>query len=132
MKKGRNTIMIVLVIAAIYFFYTESMLVKISADELIEAYEQNSSQADDNFLNKEIEVTGTVKAYYKFENKNSLLELSSGNRDIRIYCIIATADIEEMANRLIKDTPVTVVGKCSGLAEGVFPNSIYVEVKSIK
>lgn len=132
MKKGRNAIMIVLVIVAIYIFYTESMPLKISADELIEAYEKNSPQADDNFLNKEIEVTGTVKSYYNFENKNSLLELNSDNRDTRIYCIIVTADNEAMANRLIKDTPVTVVGKCNGLAKGVFSNSIYIVVKSIK
>jgi tRNA(Ile2) C34 agmatinyltransferase TiaS len=132
MKKFSNAIMIVLVILAIYFFYTETMPVRISVEKLITAYEQNSRRADDNFLNKEIEVAGTVKAFYEFENKHNLLELNSGNRDIRIYCIIVTADIDEKANKLIKDTPVTVVGKCQGLAKGIFPNSIYIEVKSIK
>jgi hypothetical protein len=132
MKKFSNATMIVLVILAIYFFYTETRTVTISADELISAYEQNSMQADDNLLNKEIEVTGAVRAFYKFENKHSLLEINSGDRDIKLFCIILTSDIEEKVIKLLTDTPVIVEGKCKGLAEGIFPNSIYIELQSIK
>jgi hypothetical protein len=95
--------MIVLVILAIYFFYTETRTVTIS-----------------------------VRAFYKFENKHSLLEINSGDRDIKLFCIILTSEIEEKAIKLLTDTPVIVEGKCKGLAEGIFPNSIYIEVKSIK
>jgi hypothetical protein len=132
MKKFSNAIMIVLVILAIYYFYTETMPLKLSADNLITLYEQNSRRADDNFLNKEIEVTGTVKAFYKFEDKHSLLELNSRKKSLGLYCIIMSSEIEEKANKLVKDMPLTVAGKCKGLAKGIFPNSIYIEVKSIK
>lgn len=56
--------MLVLLIAAVFIYYTEIISLKVDAVNLAASYSKNKIEADNNFLDKELEVTGTVKAFY--------------------------------------------------------------------
>jgi hypothetical protein len=60
MKKISNAIMLVLLVAAVFIYYTEIIPLKVDAVKLAASYSINKTQADKNFLDKELEVTGTV------------------------------------------------------------------------
>lgn len=124
--------MIVLLFLVFYYLFVEFSSTKISAVELAKAYNLDSSKAKNKFLNEEIELTGSVKAYYQFEGKNNLLELDSENNDVGVYCIITSEELELTAEKLIKGSKVKIKGKCLGLANGIFPNSVYIEVGSLE
>lgn len=124
--------MVLLLLLVFYYLFVDASAVKISAEKLSSDYNLNPKAADKKYLNKEIETTGLVKAYYEFENENNLLELNPGKNNIGIYCILLNSRDEDTAAELTKDTKVAIRGVCLGLKDGRFPNSIYIEVVSIK
>ena len=86
MKKLSNTIMLILLVAAIFVFYIEMMPVKITANDLTRQYLQDKTKADKNFLGKELEITGKVKAFYKLLDIRNVLELENDDNKINLYC----------------------------------------------
>ena len=127
-----NFVMIVLLLLAFFYIYTEFVTTRISAPELVNEYKLNKVLADKKFLNKEIELTGKVSAYYQFNDGDNLLELESGNKEIGIYCIIVPRKDNERASQLTKGTRIKLIGICTGMAIQRFPNSVYIKVIEIK
>jgi hypothetical protein len=133
-RKGKpsNFLMLALLLILFYFVFTEMRSLEVSAEELARIYSRNAQTADDKFLSKEIELTGKVKAYFEFENDEDLLELISDNAVISVFCIPQNEEQINKAKNLTQGADVKIKGKCLGLAENKFPNSVYVIVSEIK
>ena len=124
--------MLVLLIAAVYLFYTEMSPLKVDAVTLADTYSKNKTEADNNFLNKELEVTGTVKALYKLPETRSVLELNTGESKYSLFCFFVSEIDENKAAKLGNGDTVKVVGKCRGIEKYNFVEGVKIEVKKIK
>ena len=124
--------MLLLILFVLFFIVLQDKSIKVSADELVNSYISDISASDKKFLNKEMELTGGIKSFLQFESDKSLLELRTANDELKLYCILMNKETEEKASTLTAGTPVTVYGKCLGIKEYKFPNSIYFEVEQIK
>jgi hypothetical protein len=132
MKKISNAIMLVLLIAAVFIYYTEMIPLKVDAVKLAASYSKNKTQADNNFLDKELEVTGTVKAFYKLIEVRNVLELDTGESKISLFCFFINEIDETKAVSFSEGDTVTVIGKCAGLDKYNFVKGVKIEVKKIK
>lgn len=130
--KVSNFVMIVLLLLALYYIYIEFETIRINASELADAYYLNKVQADKKFLNKEIELTGKVSAFYQFSDGDNYLELESENNEIGVYCIIIPGKDNKIESQLTKGTRIKIIGICTGMANQRFPNSVYIKVSEIK
>jgi len=124
--------MLLLILFVLFFIVLQDKSIKVSADELVNSYSLDISASDKRFLNKEIELTGGIKSFLQFESDKSLLELRTMNDELKLYCILMNNEAEERASTLTVGTTVTVYGKCLGIKDYKFPNSIYIEVEQIK
>ena len=124
--------MLLLILFVLFFIVLQDKSIKVSADELANSYISDISASDKKFLNKEMELTGGIKSFLQFESDKSLLELRTKNNELKLYCILMNKETEEKASTLTAGTPVTVNGKCLGIKDYKFPNSIYIEVEQIK
>jgi hypothetical protein len=131
-KKYANVIMLLLILFVLFFIVLQDKSIKVSADELVSSYSLDISSSDKKFLNEEIELTGGIKSFLQFENDKSLLELRTANDELKLYCILMNKETEEKVSTLTAGTLVTVYGKCLGIKDYKFPNSIYIEVAQIK
>ena len=133
--KFGNVIMLLLILVILFYVVLQQKSLKITADELVADYSLNQKNADEKFLNKNLELSGEVKSYYEFENDNSIIELQTKNNETGLYCIIMNKETEEKAQSLTTGTIVTVYDKCMGFnpprAEK-FLLGIYLEVERIK
>ena len=121
-----------LIIFVLIYVFVDNSSTKVIAYDLASNYTINRNEADKNYLNKEIELTGIVSAYYDLENESDLLQLKSGNKYPAIYCILTHIEDEQKAGKLTSGTEITINGKCLGLQDRKFPESIYIEVITIK
>ncbi len=124
--------MLVLLIAAVFIYYTEMIPLKVDAVKLAASYSKNITQADKNFLDKELEVTGTVKAFYKLIEVRNVLELDTGESKISLFCFFINEIDETKAASFSEGDTVTVIGKCAGLDKYNFVKGVKIEVKKIK
>jgi len=131
-KKYANVIMLLLILFVLFYVVLKDNSLKLSADELTSSYDININAANKKFLEKEIELTGEVKSFFQFEGEKSLLELRTTNNELKLYCILINRETEEKASTLTAGTNVSVFGKCLGIKDYKFPNSIYIEAERIK
>jgi hypothetical protein len=124
--------MLLLILFILFFIVLQDKSIKVSADELVKSYISGISASDKKFLNKEIELSGKVKSFFQFEGEKSLLELKTTNDELKLYCILINGETDEKASTLTAETNVTVFGKCLGIKDYKFPNSIYIEAEQIK
>ena len=124
--------MLVLLIAAVFIYYTEMISIKVDAVNLATSYSKNITEADNNFLDKELEVTGTVKAFYKLLEIRDVLELNTGENEVSLFCFFMNEIDENKAASFNAGDTVTVIGKCKGLEKYNFVNGVKLEVKKIK
>jgi hypothetical protein len=132
MKKISNSIMLVLLIAAVFIYYTEMISIKVDAVNLAASYSKNITEANNNFLDKELEVTGTVKAFYKLLEIRNVLELNTGGNEVSLFCFFMNEIDENKAASFSEGDSVTVIGKCAGLDKYNFVSGVKIEVKKIK
>ena len=132
MKKLSNTIMLILLVAAIFVFYIEMMPVKITANDLTRQYLQDKTKADKNFLGKELEITGKVKAFYKLLDIRNVLELENDDNKINLYCFFLKDSDEFKASQFNKGDTIVVIGKCVGMDKYNFVEGLKIEVNKIK
>lgn len=121
--------MVALLLAAFYLIIIETASTKISAVSLAEYYSKDEQSADKKFLNKEIELSGKVKAYFDFEYESDLLELISESGMISIFCILLNDEQVNKAKNLTQGTNVSIKGRCLGMIDNKFPNSVYIRVE---
>jgi hypothetical protein len=124
--------MVGLILLILFYVFIEQKNPKVTSGELIKSYMIYPAEADKKYLNKEIELTGKVKSYYEFENEESLLQLASEQNELTIYCILINKEMNERAKSLTTGTTIKVSGKCLGIKDYKFPNSIYIETERIK
>jgi len=124
--------MLVLLIAAVFIYYTEMIPYKVDAAILATSYSKNKTEADKNFLDKELEVNGTVKTFYKLLEIRNVLELNTGENEVSLYCLFMNEIEENKAASLSVGDSVIVIGKCTGLDKYNFVSGIKIEVKKIK
>lgn len=124
--------MLVLLIAAVFIYYTEMIPLKVDAVKLAASYSNNKTQADKNFLDKELEVTGTIKAFYKLIEVRNVLELNTGESELSLFCFFINEIDETKAASFGEGDTVTVTGKYAGLYKYNFVNDVKIEVKKIK
>ena len=123
--------MLVLLIAAVFIYYTEMISLKVDAVNLAASYSKNKTEADINFLDKELEVTGTVKAFYTLLEIRNVLELNTGESEVSLFCFFMN-EIDENKARFSEGDRVTVIGKCAGLDKYNYVNGVKIVVKKIK
>jgi hypothetical protein len=121
-----------LLLILFYFVFTEIRSVEISAEELANIYSRNIRSANEKYLNKEIEMTGKVKVFFELEEEDDLLELISDDSEIRIFCILQNDEQINKAKLLTRGTEIKIKGRCLGLAENKFPNSVYIQATEMK
>ena len=132
MKKFGNAIMLVLLIAAVFIYYTEMIPIKVDAVTLAASYSKNKTAADSKFLDKELEVTGTVKAFYKLVDIRNVLELNTGESKISLFCFFVNEIDENKAAMFREGDTVKLIGKCIGLDKYKFVDGVKIEVKKIE
>jgi len=123
--------MIAMILIAVFYFYVEQKNIFVSADELVAAYQANTENADDKFLNKKLELSGEVKSYYSFENQPNLLELKTKNSNIKIYCSFLSPKDDSLAGTLTYSTQVIISGTFRGKKNQDSPEDIYIEVSKL-
>jgi len=123
--------MIAMILIAVFYLYVEQKNIFISADELAAAYQTNTENADDKFLNRKMELSGEVKSYYSFENQPNLLELKTKNSDIKIYCSFLSPKDDSLAGTLTYSTLVIISGTFRGKKNQGLPGDIYIEVSKL-
>lgn len=124
--------MLLLILFVLFFIVLQNRTSKITTEELIQNYEANRIEADKQFLGKTLEISGRVKSFLQFESDKSLLELKTANDELRLYCILMNKETEDIASILTTGTSVTVYGKCLGMADLKFHNSLCIEAERIK
>lgn len=127
--------MLLLIIFVLFFIVFQDRNLIVSTAELIESYSINQKTADSKFLNKKIELSGSVKSFIQSESGNSFLELQSNNDNLKILCVIKDESNVQKASSLTNGSLIIVSGKCLGLNPAdyeKFPNSIFIKVQWIK
>ena len=124
--------MLVLLIAAVFIYYTEMISLKVDAVNLAASYSKNRTEADKNYLDKELEVTGTVKAFYRLLEIRNVLELNTGESKISLFCFFMNEIDENKAARFSEGDTVIIIGECAGLDKYNFVNGVVIDVKKIK
>ena len=123
--------MIAMILIAVLYLYVEQNNIYITADELAAVYQKNIENADDKFLNKNLELSGEVKSYYFFENQPNLLELKTENSKIKIYCSFLSSKDDSIAGTLTIAAPIIIIGIFEGNKDHSSPDDIYIEVSNI-
>lgn len=131
-KKYANVMMLLLLLFVLFYVVLQDKTIKVTVNDLVKSYSSDSRQADKKFLNKEIELSGKVKSFFQFEADKSLLELETGNSELQLFCLLMNKETEEKASSITVGSTVTVFGKCLGIKDYKFPNSIYIETELIK
>ena len=124
--------MLILLVAAIFVFYTEMMPVKITANDLTKQYLQDKTKADKKFLGKDLEITGTVKAFYKLLDIRNVLEFHNDDNKINLYCFFLNDSDEFKARHTSEGDTIVVIGTCVGMEKYNFVEGLKIEVNKIK
>jgi len=124
--------MLLLILFVLFFIVLQDKSIKVTADELVNSYSLDVPASDKRFLEKEIELTGGIKSFLQFESEKSLLELDTGNSELHLFCLLMNKETEARVSSLTIGTPVTVYGKCLGIKDFKYTNSLYIEAEQIK
>ena len=124
-------IVFVLIVAALYFIYEKYNVLTVTAEDLAFEFTHNIENANDKYLNKEIKVTGEVKALYKIMNTRQVLELSTSKDELPIICFFRNKTDEYEAQKLRENDMISVKGICLGTISYSFVKGIKIDVKSI-
>jgi len=134
-RKYANAIMLLLILFVLFYIVMENRNVKVIVDELIYNYSIDRQSADNNYLKKDIELTGKFKSLLQSAYGEDFIQMETLNDTMNLYCILNNPELIEKASSITSGTSVTIVGKCLGLKEDIFDpplNSIFIEVENIK
>ncbi|MFY7652329.1 MAG: OB-fold protein [Chitinophagaceae bacterium] len=87
----------------------------ITADSLVKAFQQNEAAANTQFLNKAVEVTGTVTEVAKNENGNTTVLIASADAFTNVYCTLQATETKTPQ----PNTVISVKGLCTGFLSDV-------------
>lgn len=85
----------------------------ITAAQLVKEYQENESAANTKFLDKAVEVSGTVTEVSQDQEGKTTVMLASDDAFAGVYCTLKEAAI------LKTGASVTIKGKCNGMLSDV-------------
>lgn len=132
MKKLLNLLMLVLLIAAIFIFYEEMKSVRINANDLANEYSKDKIEADNKYLQNEIEIKGIVKGIYELSDINNMLQLKTDDNSVNIYCIFPDSMEESSHINLQPGDNVLLEGTCLGIDKFKSFEGLKIEIKKIE
>jgi len=91
----------------------QEQAIKVSAAQLVNAYEANEVSADAQYKNRIVEVTGTIKSIGKDIMDQPYVTLDGSNAIASVQCMFDKANQGQLAS-LNKDTRITLRGRVSG------------------
>lgn len=119
MKKSLAIILLLAIVGGSYAYYlfnkpVQSLAsskadVTISARELLADYEANEQEANDQYLNKVLEVTGTIREVQK-ENEQLNIVLDTDSPLGGIVCEMEKASLEKLKS----GQQISIKGNCTG------------------
>ncbi len=124
-------VFIICVIVAI-IFYPKFSVIDISAENLAHKYAVDKMEADKELLDKNVEVSGTVKAYYTLLGARKVLELDTDENDPPVICFFLNSRTEEQAKQLQIGEQIIVDGKCVGTDVYNYVRGVKIEVEEIE
>lgn len=108
---------------------------KLKVNELITAFETNEQQANQQYLDKIIAVSGTIKEIYKDDDGNYSVILGEQESMSSVRCAMDSTQ-HKVAARLLMGSEVTIKGACTGfnaddlLGSDVILNRCVIEKKN--
>ncbi len=123
-----GTILLVLCFAAALIIYNNFYSIEVSASRLAKEYTANKQLADSNYLNKDITVEGTVKAYYRLLGASNVLELVTPDSTSPIFCFMMNEQNQYAASQLSQGQKIRLKGKCVGEDNYNFVKGVKIEV----
>ena len=88
--------------------------ISITAAQLVKEFQENEATANGKYLNKAIEVTGTVAESGKNQDGKPTITLSSDDAFSGVFCTL-----KETQGNLASGASVTIKGICSGMLTDV-------------
>lgn len=131
MKKLISFIAVILVVVALYFLISRIFRNYISASELSQSYLNNPTEANEEFTNNTVTVTGKVRAFYRLLGTREVLELET-NSDLPVICFFFKDETIFTARQLQQQQEVTVKGLCVGTGAYSFVRGVKIEVDDIE
>lgn len=92
----------------------ENSAYTLTADELFTAFEENESMANEKYLGKVIEVSGTINEIEKTDNGQLVLLLSCSSPLGGIRCTFESKQ-HQVSKQVSQGSACTIKGKCSGM-----------------
>ena len=124
--------MLILLIAAVFIYYTEMIPIKIDAVKLAAEFSNNKIEAEKKYLDKDLQVTGTVKAFYKLLDIRNILELNTDDEETSLFCFFLNESDEYKAAKLAIGDTVTLTGILVISTKYTFVDGLKIEVKKIE
>jgi len=127
--------MLLLILFVLFYIVIENRNIKVNVEELVNNYSIDKQTADNQYLKKDIELTGKFRSLLQSANGNNFIQMESLNDKMNLYCALEDSILLEMTSLITLGTKVTIFGKCLGLKEDIFDsslNSIYVQTKNMK
>lgn len=121
----------VLIAAALYLIYNKYNVITITAEDLSFEFTHNIENANDKYLDKEIKITGEVKALYRIMNTRQVLELTTAIDELPVICFFKNKTDEYEAQKLRETDMVTIKGICLGTTSYSYVRGIKIDVESI-
>ncbi len=114
--------------AGALFLYEEMNVIKVTASELSADFAADKTEADKKYLNRTVDVTGKVKAFYTLLETRDVLEFNLNGTGEDVFCFFLSAQDEFKASQLQEDQIVKVRGKCVGMDKYAFVKGVKIEV----
>lgn len=107
--------------------YSEVLL---NSKQLVGSFIKNEKESNELYVDKIIEVVGTVKEVSLLNNKYTIL-LYSENEKSGIICEIHKSQLEKVIS-LMKNQKIKVKGICKGFLKDVILLNCYIDLKPIE
>ena len=134
MTKGRLlffTLLLVLSVLLAFIYYNNFHYHTVAAQDLAHAYSKDTTSADQEFLNKRLNVTGQVKSHYTLMDSKPVLQLQTYHGDLPLICFFLNDEDRYISSQLKEDQIVSVKGKCLGTGAYNLVKGVKIEVESI-
>ncbi len=119
-------IVIIIMLVAVYYLYNkphrnilnEESVISINAGNLFKNYEQNETDANKDFLDKTIEITGQISEINISEEENPVIIFKNKEDFFGVSCSFSSKMNQNLANIKIGDS-IKVKGICKGYLSDV-------------
>jgi len=101
--------------------YSEKVDQKLTAKELFNKFENNENQANTVFLDKVVEVTGTLSEIQKTQDNEIILILRDENEIFGVVCTMLEKD--QNLDKIKTGANLTIKGICKGYLTDVIINN---------